>query len=72
MAQVTDIIDALCGYKAVAEKTGVPETTVHSWKRARYVPAWRIPSLLKLAAEMEKPLAAADFPASRPSDRKAA
>ncbi len=65
MATVTDIFEQLGGSTAIAARIAVPLTTVHSWKRSGYVPAWRIPALVKLAKSLGKPIAAADFPQRR-------
>jgi hypothetical protein len=62
MQDVRDIIEALGGDTHVAREIGSPLTTVNSWKRANYVPAWRVPSLLGLALKANVPLSTADFP----------
>jgi hypothetical protein len=66
MASIPDIIKDLGGATAIAAKTGIPLTTVHSWKRASFVPAWRVPTLVDLAEKAGKPYTAADFPTTRP------
>ncbi|WP_370655234.1 carph-isopro domain-containing protein [Sphingomonas aurea] len=45
-------MDALGGVTAVANECGLPLTTVHSWKRAGYVPAWRVPELVRVAERL--------------------
>lgn len=66
MDTVPDIIETLGGSKAIADETGIPLTTVHSWKRARFVPSWRIPTLVLLAQKLGKPITEASFPSHRP------
>lgn len=67
MRTVPDIIDeVLEGPTVISNETGIPLTTVHSWKRAGFVPAWRVPTLVDLAARKGKGLTAADFPTKRP------
>jgi hypothetical protein len=65
MKTVPDILDALGGVTAVSNETGIPLTTVHSWKRSGFVPKWRIPTLVSLAKRLGKPLSEASFPARR-------
>jgi hypothetical protein len=74
MATVSEIIEALGGATAIARAIDVPVTTAHSWKRANYVPAWRVPALLTLAKKLGKPITAASFPVerSRPAQTSAA
>jgi hypothetical protein len=66
MGNVSEIIEALGGATAIARAIDVPVTTAHSWKRANYVPAWRVPALLKLAKKLGQPVTADSFPAERP------
>lgn len=66
MDTVSDILDALGGVTAVANETGIPLTTVHSWKRADFVPHWRRPILVDLAERLGKPVTSASFPDRRP------
>lgn len=66
MHTVPDIIAELGGATVISNETGIPLTTVHSWKRAEFVPAWRVPTLVDLAAKLGKPYKATDFPATRP------
>ena len=47
---IAAFIEALGGTTAVAVATGVPVSTVQSWKSAGRVPPWRQPALDKLAA----------------------
>lgn len=63
MQTVADIFDRLGGHVVIAEKTGIPLTTVHSWKRANFVPEWRRPALITLAKRKKVDLATEDFPA---------
>lgn len=67
METVPDIIAELGGATAISNETGIPLTTVHSWKRARFVPSWRVPALVELATRLGKPFTTADFPTERPS-----
>ena len=69
MANTPDIIETLGGATAVSREIGVPVTTVHGWKRAGYVPTWRVPALVRLAKKLKQPITAADFPA-KPAARK--
>jgi hypothetical protein len=66
MDTVPDIIEELGGATAISNETGIPLTTVHSWKRARFVPSWRVPALVSLAERMGKPISEASFPTERP------
>lgn len=59
---VDQIMEALGGYTRIAEKTGIPATTVHSWKRAGFIPDWRRPALLALAKATKAKISADDFP----------
>lgn len=70
MGNVSEIIEALGGATAIARAIDVPVTTAHSWKRANYVPAWRVPALLKLAKKLGQPVTAASFPIERPVPAK--
>lgn len=67
METVPDIIDALGGATAISNETGIPLTTVHSWKRSRFVPRWRVPALVALALRLGKSISETDFPQKRPS-----
>lgn len=62
MDTVAAILKELGGSSAVSKQTGIPITTVHSWKRSGFVPRWRIPALVKMAKRMGKPLSERDFP----------
>ncbi|CAN5573930.1 hypothetical protein BH10PSE14_BH10PSE14_06390 [soil metagenome] len=66
MDTVPDIIEELGGATVISNETGVPLTTVHSWKRARFVPRWRVPTLVSLAQRLGKPITEASFPVTRP------
>jgi hypothetical protein len=66
MATVPEIIEDLGGSKAIADETGIPLTTVHSWKRARFVPRWRVATLVSLAQKLGKPITEDSFPDHRP------
>lgn len=73
MAMTVDqIFEALGGYINLAEKTGIPLTTVHSWKRVGFVPEWRRPALIALAKKSKVVLTDADFPAPRRRTRSKA
>lgn len=63
METVPDILDALGGVTAVSNETGIPLTTVHSWKRAGFVPKWRIPTLVTLAQRLGQQVTEDSFPA---------
>lgn len=56
MSTVSDIIDALGGVAAISSETGIPFTTVHSWKRSGFVPTWRVPTLVDLGNRLGKPI----------------
>lgn len=71
MDKVSDIIEALGGTTAVARAIDVPVTTAHAWKRAEFVPSWRVPALVALAKKKGKPITAASFPTDRPTDTQA-
>jgi hypothetical protein len=72
MQTVSLILDELGGVTFVANETGIPLTTVHSWKRAGFVPRWRIPTLVNLANRLGKPITEACFPERRASAQDAA
>ena len=71
MQTVAQIFDKLGGHAAVAEKTGIPLTTVHSWKRANFIPEWRRPAVLAVAKKAKVVVTDSDFP-SRPTKAAAA
>jgi hypothetical protein len=50
------------GRTELAKALGVPLTTVSSWGRANYIPEWRQPKVLELAAARGLTLSTADFP----------
>ncbi len=54
-----DIIQALGGPAAIERLTGIPLTTVDSWKRKGRIPSWRISTLADLAKREGKVEAAA-------------
>lgn len=72
MKTVPDILTELGGVSAIAEATGIPLTTVHSWKRSGAVPEWRIPVLVEMGEKVGKPIAAGDFPPRRRASQAAA
>ena len=72
MDTIPDIIEELGGATAISNETGIPLTTVHSWKRARFVPSWRVPALVSLAERLGKPINEASFPTERPAPEQAA
>lgn len=63
----SDIIDRFGTIADLARDLGIPMTTVSSWGRANYIPAWRQPKLLEIAALRGITLATTDFPL--PEDR---
>jgi hypothetical protein len=65
---VSDIIDKFGTIVGLASDLGVPMTTVSSWGRSNYIPAWRQPKILELAASRGIDLSTADFPPN-PSSR---
>jgi len=73
MQTVAQIFDKLGGHAAVAEKTGIPLTTVHSWKRANFIPEWRRPAVLAVAKKVKAEISPSDFPerSTKPSERAA-
>lgn len=56
----------------LARDIGVPMTTVSSWGRFNYIPSWRQPKLLEIAAARAVDLSTADFPPKPPVRAKAA
>lgn len=52
------------GRTEVSRALGVPLSTVSSWGRANYIPEWRQPKLLELAAARSIRLSTADFPSA--------
>lgn len=72
MDTVPNILDALGGVTAVSNETGIPLTTVHSWKRSGFVPKWRVPTLVLLAERLGKPVTVGNFPTRRPAEQVAA
>lgn len=58
----SDIIEKFGTIAAFARDLGVPMTTVASWKQSNYIPAWRQPRILSLAATSGIELSTADFP----------
>lgn len=71
MQTVAQIFEKLGGHATVAEKTGIPLTTVHSWKRANFIPEWRRPAVMDVARKAKVTLSEADFP-PRPTKQVAA
>lgn len=59
---VDQILETLGGFSNVAKETGIPLTTVHSWKRVGFIPEWRRPALLAMAKGCKAHLSEADFP----------
>lgn len=66
--KASDIIARFGSVADLARELGVPMTTVSSWGRFNYIPAWRQPKMLELAASRGLQLSTSDFPA--PEDRK--
>lgn len=62
MMTVDQIMDELGGFAKIADATGIPPSTVHSWKRSGFIPEWRRPALVALAKKAKKPLSLQDFP----------
>lgn len=62
MQTVEGILNQLGGYASVASEARIPATTVHSWQRSNFVPAWRRPALFAIAKRKRIPLAEKDFP----------
>lgn len=71
MQTASHIIKALGGATEVARETGFPMTTVHSWTRSNFIPAWRREHLLELAKRKNVELRPEQFPA-KPSHERAA
>lgn len=74
MQTVDQIVEALDGSAAISRETGIPLTTIESWKAANFIPEWRREGLLSLAVRKGKPLSTGDFPPRkpRPSEQAAA
>ncbi|WP_394658446.1 carph-isopro domain-containing protein [uncultured Novosphingobium sp.] len=72
MQTVPLILEELGGVTFVANETGIPLTTVHSWKRANFVPRWRVQPLVDLAEKLGKPITADCFPERRADAQGAA
>lgn len=70
MRTVIQIIEMLDGPASIARDTGIPLTTVDSWKRCGFVPEWRRSPLVELAKARGKPLSLADFPSERPTETR--
>ena len=56
---VRHIFETLDGYKAIADGTGLPVQTVHSWlatdgKKPAEIPPWRRPAVLAFAQRAKK------------------
>lgn len=66
METVPDILNELGGVTAISNETGIPLTTVHSWKRTGFVPPWRVPTLVLLAQRLGKSITEASFPQRKP------
>lgn len=66
MQTADQIVEALGGSANIARETGIPLTTIESWKAANFIPDWRRETLLSLAMRKEKPLSTADFPEKKP------
>lgn len=60
----SDIIARFGTIADLARDLGVPMTTVSSWGRSNYIPDWRQPKLLELAAARGVALSTTDFPNS--------
>lgn len=62
MRAISDIIEELGGATRVSAETGIPLTTIYSWKRNGSIPRWRIPALVSLAEKLGKAITDASFP----------
>lgn len=62
MSTASDIIDALGGSAALSRDTGFPLTTIESWKAANFIPEWRQPAILAVAAERKPVVRIKAFP----------
>lgn len=58
----SDIITKFGTIADLARDLGVPMTTVSSWGGVNYIPAWRQPKVLELAAARGIELSTDDFP----------
>jgi hypothetical protein len=58
----SDIIELFGGITALSTLSGVPTSTIHSWRHKNQIPAWRQPQLLALAVANGIELSTADFP----------
>jgi hypothetical protein len=52
------------GRTELSKAMRVPLSTVSSWGRFNYIPGWRQPKILELAASRGLTLSTADFPSS--------
>jgi len=68
MLTVIQIIEMLDGPASIARDTGIPLTTIDSWKRNGFVPEWRRAPLVDLAERRGKKLRLTDFPSERPTE----
>jgi hypothetical protein len=62
---ISEIIERFGGTSALATALGAPISTVDSWKRNNYIPAWRQRHVLELAFEQGVDLSATDFPEAK-------
>lgn len=69
MRTVIQIIEMLDGPASIARDTGIPLTTVDSWKRNGFVPEWRRAPLVDLAKRRGVSLSLTDFPTERPTEQ---
>lgn len=60
--KASDIIALFDGPTRLSETLGLPLSTVHRWGRANFIPEWRQPKLLELAASRNLALSTTDFP----------
>lgn len=60
--KASDVIARFGSIAELARDLGVPMTTVSSWGLFNYIPAWRQPKLLELAAAKGIDLSTSDFP----------
>lgn len=64
MLTASQIINRFGGPSPLAKASGFPLTTIIGWREANFIPEWRRPALMALAADRDKPfkLVDADFP----------
>ena len=53
------MIDALGGSTAAADKLGIPMTTVATWKQRNHIPQWRMAGVVTELHKLQRTAAAA-------------